>query len=84
MSNQQLFDILFSVISVLGGGLMSALWQEVKSLQKTDKELIDRISRVELLVAGVYVKKDELSKLSDAIFAKLDRIEDKLDGKVDK
>jgi hypothetical protein len=60
------------------------LWQEVKSLQKTDKELTDRISRVELLVAGVYVKKDELSKIIDAIFAKLDRIEDKLDGKVDK
>ena len=43
-----------------------------------------RVAEIEVLVAGAYVKKDDLEKLSNAIFAKLDRIEDKLDLKVDK
>ena len=66
------------------GFLLNAVWQAVKDLQKADKELTAKVTEIEVLVAGAYVKKDDLSKLSDAIFAKLDRIEDKLDGKADK
>ncbi len=42
------------------------------------------MSSIEVLVAGDYVKKDEYSAMMNAIFAKLDRIEDKLDKKADK
>lgn len=66
------------------GFLLNAVWQAVKDLQKADKELTAKVAEIEVLVAGAYVKKDDLEKLSAAIFAKLDRIEDKLDGKVDK
>lgn len=66
------------------GFLLNAVWQAVKDLQKADKELTEKVSKIEVLVAGAYVKKDEFNELSKAIFAKLDRIEDKLDGKVDK
>lgn len=66
------------------GFLLNAVWQAVKDLQKADKELTEKVSKIEVLVAGAYVKKDDFNELSKAIFAKLDRIEDKLDGKVDK
>lgn len=42
------------------------------------------MSEIEVLVAGAYVKKDEFGASVAALFAKLDRIEDKLDGKADK
>jgi hypothetical protein len=37
-----------------------------------------------VLVAGQYVHRDEFHSLSKALFAKLDKIEDKLDGKADR
>lgn len=64
------------------GFLLTAVWQAVKDLQRADKELTAKIAEIEVLVAGDYVKKDDLEKLSSAIFKKLDRIEDKFDGKV--
>lgn len=56
----------------------------MKDLKKTDAELADKVQKIEVLVAGDYVKRDEMDKLGDALFKKLDRIESKLDGKVDK
>jgi len=60
------------------------VWQAVKDLQKTDKELADKVNSIEVLVAGQYVRQDDFRRMSEAIFKKLDRIEDKLDGKADK
>jgi len=82
--DQTIVNWLLAGFGGLIGFLLNAVWQAVKDLQKADKELTQKVSEMEVLVAGAYVKKDDLSKLSDAIFAKLDRIEDKLDGKVDK
>jgi hypothetical protein len=66
------------------GFLLNAVWQAVKDLQKADSELVKKVSEIEVLVAGAYVKRDDFNELSKALFNKLDRIEDKLDGKVDK
>lgn len=63
---------------------MKVMHESLKDLQQEDKALADKVARIEVLVAGDYVKKESFDKLADAIFAKLDRIEDKLDGKVDK
>lgn len=82
--DQTIINWLLAGFGGLIGFLLNAVWQAVKDLQKADTELTKKVSEIEVLVAGAYVKKDDLSKLSDAIFAKLDRIEDKLDGKVDK
>ena len=58
----------------------------VKNMDKkiTDaKELASsanaKIHTIEVLVAGNYVKKEDHDKMSEAMFKKLDRIEDKLD-----
>ena len=81
---QTLFNIAVGLIGFLLGIIVHSLRESMAKLQKTDTDLATKVQNIEVLVAGAYVKKDDLGKLSDAIFAKLDRIEDKLDGKVDK
>lgn len=72
----------------LGGALIGIflkdLLESVKSLRAADESLAKRVGEIEVLVAGTYAKREEVSDLGKAIFAKLDRIEGKLDGKVDK
>jgi hypothetical protein len=81
---QTLFNIAGGIAGFLGGWWMKVLHESVRDLQDADKRLADKVSSIEVLVAGNYVKRDDLDKSVDAIFRKLDRIEDKLDGKVDK
>lgn len=82
--DQQLFNIVIGVAGALGGWWMKAMWEGLKELQKTDHELTQQVNNLQVLVAGQYMRREEFDKLSQAIFAKLDRIEDKLDKKVDK
>ena len=72
------------ILSMLFGFLLRTVWQAVKDLQASDKQIVDKVNSIEVLVAGQYVKQDEFNRLSDAIFKKLDRIEEKLDKKEDK
>lgn len=86
--NQDLFNIALGVAGLLGGWWMRVMWESIKELQNADKVLVDKLSSVEVLVAGTYVKRPEfeaaITALSAAIFSKLDRIEDKIDKKADK
>lgn len=84
MDNQQLFNVLFAIVGVLGGWWMKAMWEAVKDLEKADKVLSSQVGDLKVLVAGGYVRTEAFDGLSKAIFAKLDRIEDKLDLKADK
>ena len=68
----------------LMGFILSAVWQSVKDLQVADVSLAEKVQSIEVLVAGSYVKRDDLDKLTVALFAKLDKIETKLDCKADK
>lgn len=64
--------------------ILRVIWEGLRELQKADLELASRVNEVQLLVAGQYVKREDLEKIQDALFKKLDRIENKLDGKVDR
>lgn len=66
------------------GFLLNSIWQAVKDLQAADRTLTAKVADIEILVAGDYLKKTEFSEMNKALFAKLDRIEDKLDQKADK
>lgn len=83
-SAQTLFNLVVSLAAFFGGYVLNSLKTAIERLQQTDKELTDKIQSIEVLVAGNYVKRDDMERLSQAIFSKLDRIERKLDGKVDK
>ena len=82
--DQIIINWLLSGFGALLGFLLNAVWQAVKELQEGDKELAAKISEIEVLVAGDYVKKGEFSSVVTALFKKLDRIEDKIDTKKDK
>lgn len=82
--DQTLFNIAISVTGFLGGWWLKVLWDAVKDLQSADKELAEKVGQIEILVAGSYMSKNDFDKIAVAIFAKLDKIEDKLDRKVDK
>jgi len=84
MTYQDAFNVVLAITSALGGWFIRIMWSSLVDLRKTDKEIAQKVSGIEVLVAGHYVKRDELDRSMNALFAKLDRIEDKLDSKQDK
>ena len=82
--DQTFFNIAATVAGFLGGWWLKVMWDAVKDLQSADKILAEKVSSIEVLVAGNYMTKNDFDKIGAAIFAKLDKIEDKLDRKVDK
>lgn len=82
--SQELFNWLLGGFGALMGFLLNSVWQAVKDLQAADTKLSEKVASIEVLVAGDYVRKDEFVTMTNALFAKLDRIEDKIERKVDK
>jgi len=82
--DQTVFNIIATVAGFLGGWWLKVMWDAVKDLQSADKVLVEKVNSIEILVAGNYMSKQDFDKIAAAIFAKLDKIEDKLDRKVDK
>lgn len=83
-SYQILFNIAFSIAGVLAGFVLQSLWTAMKDLQKADSALVDKVSAIEVLVAGQYVKRDHFEKKMDALFIKLDHMDVKFDDKLDR
>lgn len=81
---QELFNIMVGVAGALGGWWLKVMWETLKDLQTADKELMDKVSKIEVLVAGAYVKRDEFDRALKRLFEKLDHIDAKLDSKADK
>ena len=81
---QAIINILLSLVAFFGGWWMRVMWATLMELRSTDSRLADKVQSIEVLVAGNYVKRDELHELTHALFNKLDRIELKVDKKVDK
>lgn len=84
MATGQIVDILLSITAFALGWMLKVIWGAVQDLQAEDKEIIDRLGRVELFVAQKYVTKDDMDKQISLLMAKLDRIENKLDTKADR
>lgn len=84
METQTLINILFACVGGLGGWVLNNLKSSIDELRKQDSALADKVQHIEVLVAGTYVKRDDMEKMTSALFAKLDKIEMKLDGKADK
>lgn len=91
MDVQEVINWLFAAVGAMLGAILKTLWQAVKDLQSADKQIVKDVSELQVVVAGSYVRKDEFSQGLAAVFAKLDkmadkidRIDDKLDTKADK
>jgi hypothetical protein len=81
---QSIINWLLTGFGALIGFLLNAVWQAVKDLQVADKALTEKVGQIEVLVAGNYLRRDDFEHTIEALFKKLDKIEDKLDGKADK
>jgi len=84
MGWQEAFNTLVGVGLVVLGWLLKNMTDAIKDLRIKDDTLADKVSSLDTKMAGEFVHKDDLQRLSDAIFKKLDRIEEKLDRKVDR
>lgn len=82
--DQVIINWLLAGFGTLIGFLLNAVWQAVKDLQKADTTLADKVGKIEVLVAGAYVKRDEFDRALNRLFEKLDHIEAKIDKKADK
>lgn len=81
---QLMFNIVAGVAGLFGSFILKTLWDQLDDVRKSHAELAKRQAETEVLVAGAYAKRDDVERLGQAIFAKLDKIESKLDQKADK
>lgn len=95
MDWQWIANGLFVLLGILGTAFYNSMKKSMedsfKSINASIHEIEDdtekltaKVQAVELLVAGNYVHKDDLEKITAALFRKLDQICDKLDRKADK
>ena len=82
--DQQLFNWAVAALGALGGFVLKSVWDAVKDLQRADTNLTEKVSHIEVLIAGDYIKKEDFNNVSNIIFIKLDKIMDKLESKADK
>lgn len=81
---QSLYNAFMGIAGFLGGWVLNTLKRDQEIQRKELADLTSKVHSIDVLVAGAYVKRDELKGHVDALFAKLDRIEEKVDGKMDK
>ena len=84
MEFQNLFNTAMGALLLLGGWFMRIMWDSLQGLQRQDRDLAEKVGRIEVLVAGEYVKKDDFDRVIERLFDKLDHIELKIDNKADK
>ena len=72
------FNVAITLVGFLGGWVLRSITQRIDELQQSEHSLRNKLQAVELLVAGQYVRKEDLEKFGDAIFKKLDKLEERL------
>jgi hypothetical protein len=81
---QYVINLVFVALGGLGRWVLNNVRQSISDLQVQDAALTEKVQRIEVIVVGEYVKREEMERMTSAIFTKLDRIEQKIDSKVDK
>ncbi len=82
--SQDLYNIVVGIAGILGGWWLKVTWETLKDLQIADKDLVDKVSKIEVLVAGNYVRREDFDRTIERLFDKLDHIEMKIDQKADR
>jgi hypothetical protein len=84
MDYQILFNSAFTVLMLLIGWIMKTVFEAITELRVSDKQITAEVSKLQTELPTNYVHKHDFKDFTDAVFKKLDRIEDKLDNKADK
>ena len=78
--DQAIINWIIGLGGTVIGIFIKSMLDSIKDLQRLDKEMSERVGSIEVLVAGTYVKRDELREL----MRKLEQIDAKLDRKANK
>ena len=78
MDMQTAFNVAIALAGAFGGYVLKAINDAIIELRKKDDSLAIEVHQVHLLVAGSYVKREEMDKHLTAIFEALRRIEDRI------
>lgn len=73
-AGQELFNVVFSVAGVLMGWCLKVIWSTMSELRDSDKEMMEKMSRIEVLVAGGYVKREDYQKTMERLFERIDAL----------
>jgi hypothetical protein len=74
MPTQDIINAAIAIGGALGGWWLKTIWESLRELQKADTSLAEKVSAIEILVAGQYIRRDEFERMASAMFAKLDKI----------
>ena len=72
------FDIAIAIAGFFGGYILDSLRRSIDDMKTAEKELMSKMQTVEVLIAGSYVRRDELEKAMQPMLAKLQHIEDRI------
>ena len=81
---QSALNWVFGVSNLILGAALKWVYDSHRDLRKADEKLTEKVNKIEVVVAGEYVKKDDFDKIANTIFLKLDKISEKIDQKADK
>lgn len=84
MDAQTLINILFAALGGVLGFLLKVVWDRLDKLTVADTNLTEKVQAIEVLVVGKYMTWEGFSLVIKPLSEQLNRIEDKLDRKVDK
>ena len=78
MDLQAAFNILVALVGFLGGYVLNSMRDSIKAIKDSEAILIDKVQHMEVLIAGDYVKKNEMDRVVTNIFETLKDIDTKL------
>ena len=81
---QYLFNVLFVALLGIVSWYVKQTSADIQTLQTTDDKINRDLTEMRILVAGQYATRAELTDMMKALFAKLDRIEEKISLKADR
>lgn len=67
ISYQEAFNLAMLLVAAMGGWGMKMLYDAIKSLKQTDKELGDKVQNLELAIAGSIATKTDTEKILNKI-----------------
>lgn len=79
MDYQVLFNSAFTVLMMVLGWILKNVFDAITELRKNDQELTKEVNKLAVTLPENYIHRDTFKDFSEAIFKKLDRIEDKFD-----
>ena len=75
---QSFLNWLFGLANLALGAFLKWMYDAHKELRDADKELTEKVGKIEVLVAGQYITREEFDRAIQRIFDKLDHIEMKI------